>query len=1272
MEFFAILAGLVFLSMLAAVAFASAPLRDLPEGRMDIVHSMEVETPHVPWANPYSRGAIRAWLMPTVVAGRDLVELAQRLEMKYATLTLDVSGYNTWGFGDFYGRRGRRGNYEIDYQYLTEDMTSDETYEVLVLPGIHAWGDLPKEARQAILKRVQGGAGLVLVAPTADPEKLEELAELSPILPTEFVDHQPRRETKAIAGEQWKITKPHWITSGVPIGLLPFDQMSRRDYGVQGEVLITAGKGPILAIRECGKGRVAAFAYTNFGFSPRVKNPWAVNKSYPYWEVYYSLLARTIIWAARKEPSAQVSSVEVAPAPVPYRLEESHKAAVVRISLSGQAQRTTLELTLRDDTYNREHQVTREVQLNPDANSVELPIPEGLKGGLHFADVILKNEVGTLDWATATFEVDRPVSIEKVELDQDVVKLGEQVSGKVVLTASRPAEVAIELRFEDNYRRVLDRNHQSLKVEGRTGIPFKLSTGHGLTRLGHVVCEIKDGKRLVDHKSATLFVRIPQVWEDYEIIMDRFLPEPAPGRWPAIASRLEQMNVSVMGAVSAEMCMHVNFMIQADVVAEGFHPRYHQPQWNRNKRQYVETGDKKYLLREPCYSDPDYRERFHKKLKEDVERFVRFSPISYYAYEEASLGYFGDGSDICWSPSCLKGFRKWLGEVYGSLAALNAEWETSYTSWDQVMPLTAVEAQEKGNYPPWADHRTFMEILWADVYREGKEVIRAIDPNANICLSGNQDCTPHNGYDYSRLNLYIDQMQQYTGWNVEDFDRSFYPGMKLTGCTGYGVSKADLALQLWGRLFQGETAGCVIFWEISCLDPDLTFCKSGRDLAKNFGEIRAGGIARLLSAAKFDSCGIAIHYSYPSFHGTWITDGKITNNRGNKSLAFDLFDRGRVAWSRLLEELGYQYEFVSYGQIEEGDLIKRGFRLLIMPESVAISEAEARAIEEFVKEGGTVMADLWPAVMDEHCKWRSTGRLDEVFGIAHQDIRPQDFQRQEAGERIRTRTAEKGWCDGHPSITRSKFGKGEAFYLGFSLAPMVARRRQQPEAKETSYLDALAKLMLAADIAPPAKVTEDGEPASTCEAFHFLAEGAEYFALIRYRGAQEGNADVSGGVPPVPDARAGRAGNVVKIAFPRAGHVYDVREKKYLGHIDSLEAALQVGDAKLFALLPYTIEDLSVTIPASVKAGEVLRYQVKLTASEGTTPGNHVVVIKVFAPEGKEVRLYGSRLALKQGVAEGSIPLSLSDEIGTWRLVATDVVSGTQGEATVAVTSSAK
>ena len=174
----------------------------------------------------------------------------------------------------------------------------------------------------------------------------------------------------------------------------------------------------------------------------------------------------------------------------------------------------------------------------------------------------------------------------------------------------------------------------------------------------------------------------------------------------------------------------------------------------------------------------------------------------------------------------------------------------------------------------------------------------------------------------------------------------------------------------------------------------------------------------------------------------------------------------------------------------------------------------------------------------------------------------------------------------------------------------------------------------------------------------------EYFGVVRYRGQVQGDADVDGSVPPVAGSRPGVAGRVVRLVFPRPGHVYDVRERRLLGWLDHVEPELGVGDAKLYALLPYTVERIDVTAPKEVRAGDEVRYGVRLTASEAATPGNHVVVMAVYEPSGAPVRRYATRVPLSEGRGEGAIPLALSDAPGTWRLAATDVVSGVTGETT--------
>jgi hypothetical protein len=1262
MEFLLLLVALLCLAV--AECASSRPGRAVPGGRMDVLHSMQVVTPHVKWADPYSRGPIRAWLMPNVVGGRDVVELAQRLSMVYDTLTLDSGGYNAWGFGDFYGKRGgpHGSPYTVDYQYLLEDLTSDQGYDVLVLPGSHPWHELPQEARAAIAQRVAKGEGLLLVGPRCDPEKLGELAELSPLLPVRAeerpVTEDSWKEPRPISGEAWRIAEPHYITANVPLEALPFDHMSHFAYRAEGEVLVDAGGAPVIAVKPYGRGRVVALGYENFCFSPQIADPWRCELTYPYWEYYYSLLCRAMVWAAQREPKVRIGHV-------------SAQDGAVKLRLVGGVGPVTATVTFRDERHSVQH--AAQIKVTSAARELSLPVPSDLNGGLQFADAVVSDGSGVLDWGTVVFEAPRGVVVSALDAAQNVVMVGAAVSGEVKVAAESPTKVAVDLHFEDNYGRVLDRTRHNLEVAGERSLSYHLSTAHCLTRLGRVVCQVSHGGRILDRRSAPVFVLIPQVWDDYEIIMDRFLPEPAPGRWPEIARSLEGMSVSVMGAISPEMSEHVNFKIQADVVCYGFHPRHFQRRWNESRKGYLQTRDRSWLVREPCFTSPEYRARFREDLSSKVTKFARFSPVSYYAYEEPSLTYFGGMLDLCWSPTCLDGFRDWLRKTYRTLRALNEEWGTSCRRWQAVLPYTAEEAQASGNYVPWADFRSWMETMWADVYREGRDIIRGIDQNAVICLSGNQVGNPFNGYDYSRINHYVDQMQQYTGENLDEFNRSFYPGMRCTGCTGYGVSDPDLSLQLWGRLLNGDTAGCVIFWEISCLNPDLTFCKSGADLARHFGELRGDGIARLLSAAQRDNCGIAIHYSYPSIHGTWITDGAIVDHEwGNRSSkAFEVFNRDRIAWTNLLEGLGYQYDFVAYSQIEKGELQRRGYRLLILPHSVAISDKEAAAIEEFAAAGGVVIADMWPAVMNEHCRWRQGGRLDSLFGIAHARVQPSDFQRTDATGSVRVSGAEQKWCGQHPGVARRSHGKGEAIYLGFSLAPLLLGSGLGDRGKVAELVGLVSRLMQEARIAPPASVLDGtGAPALTCESVHYRAGSADYFGIVRYPGAPEEKAAISDetGIPPLEDMRPtlGDEGDLVRIAFPDARHVYDVRARQYLGFTDRIETRLGYGDAAIYARLPYTVSSVEVTAPDAIAPGRQLLLRIALRGSGGKV-GNHVATVKVYAPDGVECPHYAFRLRLPGGVGEGAVPLALSDWPGTWRILARDVATGVEGEAHVLV-----
>jgi hypothetical protein len=85
----------------------------------------------------------------------------------------------------------------------------------------------------------------------------------------------------------------------------------------------------------------------------------------------------------------------------------------------------------------------------------------------------------------------------------------------------------------------------------------------------------------------------------------------------------------------------------------------------------------------------------------------------------------------------------------------------------------------------------------------------------------------------------------------------------------------------------------------------------------------------------------------------------------------------------MLRDSGVQYSYVSYV-----DVIQQGvpseYKVLILPATLCLSDAEARQIQAFCRRGGTVIADYLPGLWDQHGKGRAAGGvLDEMFGVKH-------------------------------------------------------------------------------------------------------------------------------------------------------------------------------------------------------------------------------------------------------------------------------------------------
>jgi hypothetical protein len=127
------------------------------------------------------------------------------------------------------------------------------------------------------------------------------------------------------------------------------------------------------------------------------------------------------------------------------------------------------------------------------------------------------------------------------------------------------------------------------------------------------------------------------------------------------------------------------------------------------------------------------------------------------------------------------------------------------------------------------------------------------------------------------------------------------------------------------------------------------------------------------------------------------------------------------------------------------------------------------------------------------------------------------------------------------------------------------------------------------------------------------------------------------------------------IHLPDQAHVYDMRAQNYLGQVHEIEATLAMGIARLYALLPYRVTDVTIDCPERAEAGGMLTARCNLTISDGT-PAGHVVGW-TLTQDGEVLPPYARNALAEAGSGEASFRLPL-DMSGEWTLTATDVISG--------------
>ncbi len=1235
---------------------------------MDIEYTTKVPTPHVPWARPYVKGPIKAFFLPSVKGGRDFVELMQRLDLDVTAVTHDRAwDLDKWGFGDFYDRRVRIWEYETVYAYMVDALTSDEWYDVLVLQSVNGWGFWPQEARRAIVERVKNGAGLVLVRPFEGEHAAPELAEVSPLVngPDDSVDEggYPVISVKEQKRGIWRPSPGHYITANIPFDALYYDEIAYYPYEARGEIIIEAAEGdPIAAVREVGKGRSVAFGWYNRDLAPQhaahIKPVGGLSSNSDFWvggfsecpwryvEYVYAMLARAVVWASGKTPQAAIELGAT-----------TGERPVIEVTLSGRAKGMELDAVVRNEWGEK----AAHIALDPDevhGGRVDIEIPsEALGAGAHFGEVIARRNGKSVDWAAVRFDMPRRAAIESITPDAEIYEPGAPVTAEIEISGEG-GPLRMEAAIVDAFDRVTSREYCDIRPGVATTVT--LSRDGVMTPQMWVRVQLTEDGRKIDQKLSVRLTAVPDYdrnLHDAELVVAQY----DRGRGDYVEAIRRQL--MEFGATNG---YYGYSKILAESGAEGGGIYwYHRAPYIEQKEKYLRTGNKKYLERKPCLNDPGFLKEVHEKIVEVASQGTRYAPLSYYVQDEGSLTCYRDQLDLCFGKHTLAAMRKWLKKEYRDIRRLNSEWGTSFSSWEKVTPMTIDEARAHGNLAPWADHRTFMEMAFADYFRLVRDSVREVDPDARIRLSGCQVSEPYTGMDYWRLHQVVEYFEAYGGGNQYEFHQSFAGPRTILGTwIGYGQKGRVSNHKIWDAYFH-QIRLMSVFWEFAVINPDLTLSGSAEDMASTWKDLHGSGVSRMLFDAERDNSRIAVHYSYPSIHAAY----------GREKM--ERFNQARQGWLNILQDMGFQQSFLSRQQIENGDLIERRFKLLIMPMSYALSDAEAREIKKFVKAGGRVIGDLQTAVMDDHCKMRTSGALDDVFGIRRFNMRNEPFfinrepmrsdklpeidarQVQDASCRleepgVREEGGEALFHDDFshyvPGFVINSFGKGRAAYLNFGVDVCAG----EPDSAEGLALKkAIGEVIAWFGVKPIMQVTgSDGAPLDHVEMFGYRDGAVRYFAMLRENVGSDVRVAYDGIVHGAEEGDT--VAEKIMVSLPVSGHVYDCIAKQYHGEGSSFETSIEPAEAKVFAVYPYRVKDMDIEVEPG---GNLVSFAVEVLASKGT-PKLHTIVMDVMDSEGVRHPLYSRNLQATRGKVSGSVEVSLEGESGIWKLAFTEAASG--------------
>ncbi|MEU7999895.1 beta-galactosidase [Catellatospora sp. NPDC049111] len=513
-----------------------------------------------------------------------------------------------------------------------------------------------------------------------------------------------------------------------------------------------------------------------------------------------------------------------------------------------------------------------------------------------------------------------------------------------------------------------------------------------------------------------------------------------------------------------------------------------------------------------CVNAPAYRAASLRIATALAERYARHPAVPlWHVHNEYGTWCFCD--------HCARAFRTWLRERHGTVADLNDAWTADFwsqrhTDWAQVLPPRAT--QYLGNPAHELDYRRFLSDSMLAAYAEQRDAIKAVAPDAqvttNFVLGGwvpvdharwshevdlvaidhypsSLDCTP------AQSAFAADAAR---GWSAAAGHDGTWLLMEHAPAhvTENGVQRRKppgmLARTALAHIARGSLGAMYFQWRASVggaeqwhsaiighAGPDTRLYRETRALGETLaGEGRAPSYRSAYKKVPFltdepGGAGVEVGEGGSDARaagrrekaGEVGADGDGAAGRGEVAVWFDEVCGWAVGASHLPAPLDYQGVVESWHRalwrrgypidVVPPTAALAGYRVLVVPAAYLLTDESVRRLDEYVREGGHLVATYLSGIVDEHLRVRTggyPGALRDLLGI-----RVEEFDPLPPGAVVTLDTGDlaTGWTEhltapgavvlarypaGRPAVTRREHGAGVAYYVSCALDETATAR----------------------------------------------------------------------------------------------------------------------------------------------------------------------------------------------------------------------------------------